>query len=101
MINKDGTFIGEIRNIMDPYASGRYQIRVYGNHNDEQNIQDQHLKWAHFIQHAGSAATSKIGILPTGPIVGSRVYGTYLDEARTISYYSWYFPAWSNVTGFR
>ena len=82
MINHNGMFIGEIRNIMDPYKSGRYQVRVYGHHGDENQVKDEHLPWAQGMHHIGSAATSKIGIIPTGPIVGSRCFGFFLDEAK-------------------
>ena len=82
MINKHNHFIGEVRNINDPFKSGRVQIRIYGNHDDEHEIMDEHLPWALSLQPITSAATSKIGIIPTGMIVGSRVFGIFIDEAQ-------------------
>ena len=77
-----GHFIAEVRNLMDPWESGRVQIRIYGRHDNEQDIEDDDLPWAMPLQPITSAATNRIGISPTGMLVGSRVYGTFLDEAQ-------------------
>lgn len=74
-------FIAEVRNLKDPWESGRVQIRVYGKHDDEENIKDEHLPWAMVLLPITSASTNRIGISPTGLLVGSRVMGYYLDEA--------------------
>lgn len=81
MINQHNHFIAEVRNIVDPFKSGKVQIRIYGNHDDEHEILDEHLPWALTLQPITSAATSKIGIIPTGMIVGSRVFGVFIDKA--------------------
>lgn len=81
MINETGFFFGEVRNISDPWRSGRVQIRIYGHHDDEQNIKDEHLPWATTIHPITSAATMGVGIIPTGLIVGSQVFGTFIDKA--------------------
>ena len=71
--------IAEVRNIEDdPTKSGRCRIRIYNEQNDEENIKDEDLPWATPLHPITSAATAKIGIVPSGLIVGSRVLITYL-----------------------
>lgn len=71
--------IAEVRNFEDdPTKSGRVKIRVYNRHNDEQEIKDDDLPWAMVVHPITSAATSRIGISPSGLKVGSRVLVTYL-----------------------
>ena len=79
--NKDRFFHAEIRNTDDPQKSGRYQLRVYGRGDDEENIKDEHLPWATTLQGPHSAATQKSGQAPVGHIVGSRVVGFFIDDA--------------------
>lgn len=73
-------YVAEVRNIMDPLKSGRVQIRIYNQHDDEQNIKDDNLPWALPLQPITSAATGKVGNIPTGLLVGSRVIITYLTD---------------------
>jgi hypothetical protein len=73
-------YFAEVRDIMDPLKSGRVKVRKYGFDNDEQNIQDDHLPWALPLQPVTSAATGKVGIIPTGLIVGSRVVVAFMDN---------------------
>jgi hypothetical protein len=78
-------YVAEVRNVKDdPTKSGRVQIRMYGRHDDEQNIKDEDLPWALPLQPITSAATNRVGIIPTGLRVGSRVIVSFLedDEAR-------------------
>ena len=70
----------EVRNIMDPLKSGRVQIRIYGLHDDEKAIKDENLPWALPLQPSTSAATGKIGTMPTGLLVGSRVIVSFLKN---------------------
>jgi hypothetical protein len=73
--------IAEVRNFRDdPTRSGRCRIRIYNEQNDEQNIKDEDLPWAVVLHPITSAATAKIGIVPSGLIVGSRVLITYLPN---------------------
>ena len=73
--------IAEVRNFEDdPTKSGRVKVRVYNRHNDEQEIKDDDLPWAMVVHPVTSAATSKIGISPSGLKVGSRVLITYLPH---------------------
>jgi len=77
-------FIAEVRDLRDPWESGRVRIRMYGAHDDEQNIKDEHLLWAMPLQNITSAATQKIGTAPVGMIVGSRVVGFFADEEEQV-----------------
>jgi hypothetical protein len=70
----------EVRNIMDPLKSGRVQIRIYGLHDDEKTIKDADLPWALPLMPSTSASTGKVGVIPTGLIVGSRVIISFLKN---------------------
>lgn len=73
--------IAEVRNFEDdPTRSGRCQVRIYNDQNDTENIKDEHLPWAVVLQPVTSPATAKVGIIPSGLLVGSRVLITYLDD---------------------
>ena len=77
-----GSFIAEVRDLMDPWESGRLKLRIYGHHDNEQDIKDEDLPWGMPLQTITSAATNRVGTSPTGALVGSRVYGIFLDEAQ-------------------
>ena len=66
-------YFAEVRNIMDETKSGRVQIRMYNRENDQQMIKDEHLSWAMPLMPSNSASTNRVGIVPTGLQVGSRV----------------------------
>jgi hypothetical protein len=73
--------IAEVRNFEDdPTRSGRCKVRIYNDQNDTQHITDEQLPWASVLHPVTSAATAKVGIIPSGLIVGSRVLITYLDD---------------------
>ena len=74
-------YFAEVRDIMDPLGSGRVKIRKYGYQNDEQNMKDDNLPWALPLQPITSAATNRVGVIPTGLIVGSRVIVHLYDQA--------------------
>ena len=81
MINQNNMFIAEVRNVKDDLSkSGKVQIRIYGNHDDEQNIKDDDLPWATVILPVTSASTQKVGHIPTGLSKGSRVIGFCADD---------------------
>ena len=65
--------IAEVRNIKDPMKAGRVQVRIYGKNDDEQDIKDDDLPWAVSVTPITSASTGKVGIVPVGLLVGSRV----------------------------
>jgi hypothetical protein len=74
-------YVAEVRNIKDdPTKSGRVQIRMYNHHDDEQNVKDEDLPWALPIQPITSAATNRVGVIPTGMRVGSRVVVSFLEN---------------------
>lgn len=74
-------FIGEvIDHEGDQWKSGRVKLRIYGRHDNEQDIKDEDLPWAMPLQDVTSAATNRIGRAPVGMVKGSRVFGVYLDE---------------------
>lgn len=73
--------IAEVRKYKeDPTKSGRCKVRIYNQHNDEQEIKDDDLPWASVLHPITSPATSKIGISPSGLKVGSRVLCCFLPE---------------------
>lgn len=74
------TWIGTVVNVMDPYQSGRVQVRVLGRHDDEVNIPDEDLPWAGISQPVTSAGIGRVGTAPVGLVVGSRVHGNWLDR---------------------
>ncbi len=74
------TFIGIVTNVNDPHQSGRVQVRVFGRHSDVANIPDADLPWAQVLQPVTSAARGRMGTAPVGMVVGSRVYGNWLDR---------------------
>jgi hypothetical protein len=75
----ENIFLAEVRNIKDPHRQGRVQIRVYGVHDNEQTVKDADLPWALPLLPTTSASTGKVGVIPTGMLVGSRVLGVFLD----------------------
>lgn len=72
-------YLAEVRNLKDPWKSGRVQIRMYGRNDDEKNVKDDNLPWAMPLQPITSAATARVGTIPVGMMVGSRVLVGYLD----------------------
>jgi len=73
--------IAEVRDFVnDPGRRGDVKVRIYNRTNDEQEIKDEDLPWATVVQPVTSAATSKIGVSPSGLKVGSRVLITYLPD---------------------
>ena len=79
--------IAEVRNFEDdPTRSGRVKVRIYNKHNSEQDVKDEELPWAMVLHPVTSAATSKIGISPSGLVVGSRVLIIYTEEDHAKQY---------------
>ena len=74
-------WIGIVTNATDdPNKSGRVQVRVFGQHDDTQNIPDEDLPWALPIQPVTSAAIGRLGTAPLGLVVGSKVCGFWMDQ---------------------
>lgn len=72
--------IAEVRNIKDPMKAGRVQVRIYGKNDDEQEIKDEDLPWAVSVMPSTSASTARIGTIPVGLLVGSRVLIAYASN---------------------
>lgn len=72
-------YFAEVRNIEDdPSQSGRVRLRMYPHaggmdQSDTQNIKDEDLPWGFPLMESTSAGTNKVGKIPTGLRVGSRV----------------------------
>ena len=70
---------GVVVNVMDPDQEGRVQVRIHGLHDDETNIPNNMLPWSKPSQPVTSAAHNKIGTSAVGAIVGTSVFGMFLD----------------------
>jgi uncharacterized protein involved in type VI secretion and phage assembly len=71
---------GYVVNIKDdPTRSGRVKVRIFNHQDDTQNVSDDDLPWCLVSQPITSAATHKVGKVPCGLRVGSRVLLGYLD----------------------
>jgi len=64
---------------MDPDEEGRVQVRIHGLHDDENAIPTISLPWSKPLQDVTSAAHNKIGSAPVGAVVGTTVFGVFLD----------------------
>lgn len=73
-------WLGTVTNVMDPHQSGRVQVRVVGRHDDFVNIPTADLPWAQVLQPVTSAARGRIGTAPVGLVVGSIVFGIWVDS---------------------
>jgi hypothetical protein len=78
--NFGGMWYGEVVDVMDPDQSGRCRVRVYGRHDDKENVPDDKLPWAMPLQPVTSAAMGKIGQAPLGLLKGSKVMGMWADR---------------------
>ena len=73
-------FIGEVVDINDPHQSGRVKIRIFGLHDDRTNIPDSSLPWAQTVSPVTSANIGRIGTSPVGAVVGTKVFGMFVDR---------------------
>ncbi len=73
-------WMGVVVNVMDPDQEGRVQVRIHGLHDDETNIPNSALPWSKPSQPITSAAHNKIGTSAVGAVVGTSVFGMFLDE---------------------
>ena len=73
-------FQGVVENRDDPLQLGRCKVRCLGfhTHNNTQ-LKTEELPWAHPLQPITSAAMSGIGQTPTGPVLGTWVFGFFRD----------------------
>lgn len=73
-------FLGKVvEREKDPQKLGRLKVRIFGLHDDEGRIPDDKLPWATPLTPPYSAASNQVGISPLGTVVGSIVFGFFLD----------------------
>ena len=79
-LGKEGLrwFIGKVEDIDDPEQLGRVRVRVFNEHT-EAKLSVTDLHWATPIQPITSAGHEQVGRSPTGLLVGSIVFGFFLD----------------------
>ena len=77
-------WVGVVSNVMDPYQSGRVQVRVFGRHDNTTAIPDADLPWAQVTQPISSAGLGRMGSAPVGLVKGSRVLGMWADRDRQL-----------------
>ena len=84
MIESDNftPFFGKVESVDDPIKAGRYRVRVFGYNSESTGIlPTENIKW--FSSGvSNSAGMSGIGHSPTGYVVGSFVFGFYIDKDR-------------------
>lgn len=61
----------EVRDDRDPSGTGRVRVRAYNKENDEKNIPDETLRWAHPILPITSITSGGVGHKPLAPPIGS------------------------------
>lgn len=71
-------FVAVVEDIQDPKKLGRVKIRVVNEH-DSDSVKTDQLLWATPIIPITSASHKQVGRSPTGLLVGSYVFGFYLD----------------------
>lgn len=73
-------FIGVVEDREDPLKLGRVKIRIINHHSEKQSrIATSELPWAIILNNPTSASFQKVGVSPTGILVGSTVVGFFLD----------------------
>lgn len=78
-------FVGKVVNRKDdPQQAGRIQIRVYGIHDNVNDVPDSDLPWAYTLMPATSASYEHTGSSPTGILEDSTVVGFFVDREKQI-----------------
>lgn len=73
-------WFGTVEDNGDPLGIGRCRVRIAGWHNpNDQELQTTMLPWAYAITPITNAAVAGIGISPSGPLPGTRVFGFFMD----------------------
>lgn len=70
----------EVRDNKDPTGSGRVKVRAYNKENDEKNIPDEGLRWAHPVLPITAITNGGRGYHPPAPDIGTRLLCTFLPE---------------------
>lgn len=74
-------YFGIVENRSDPLELGRCQVRVVGLHTHDKNLlPTADLPWCAIMQPTVSAAMNGIGFSYVGPVEGTSVVVTYLDD---------------------
>ena len=75
-------YFGVVENRTDPLQLGRCQVRVVGLHTHDKNLlPTADLPWCAIMQPTVSAAMNGIGYSIVGPVEGTSVVVTYLDDS--------------------
>lgn len=73
-------WIGFVEDRSDPLQLGRVRVRITGYHTEDKNlIPTEDLPWAVIIMPGNNAAVSGVGSSPNGLMIGSMVFGFFLD----------------------
>jgi len=73
-------FIGTVEDRDDPLKLGRVRVRVMNVYSENKALtKTEQLPWAQVLSPINSAGYNKIGISPTGILVGSTVVGFFID----------------------
>ena len=79
---RQNIYFGVVENRSDPLQLGRCQVRVVGLHTHDKNLlPTSDLPWCASMQPVTSAAMNGIGYTPLGPVEGTSVVVTYLDDS--------------------
>lgn len=71
-------FLGKVEEVsLDPLQLGRVRVRPFNEPTD--NLETEELRWASLLLPTVSASSTGVGISPTGIMVGSIVFGFYVD----------------------
>lgn len=73
-------YVAEVRDNRDPSGTGRIKVRFYNKENNEKEIPDAGLKWAHPMLPITSMTSGGVGHKPPAPPIGARVICIYLDD---------------------
>lgn len=73
-------FFGIVEDREDPRQLGRVRVRAYNYYSDDESeVPVDLLPWAIVLMSPTSAGIKEVGISPTGLMVGSLVFGFFLD----------------------
>lgn len=73
-------FFGRVEDRDDPRQLGRVRVRAYNYYSDDETaVPKDLLPWAIVLMSPTSAGIKEVGISPTGLMVGSTVFGFFLD----------------------
>ena len=80
MINNPNFFLGVIEDIQDPRESNRVRCRVLGHHTEDlTKLPTESLPWMNVTFPVTSASMSSIGSGSHGLLLGSWVFGVFID----------------------